>query len=421
MVTTKLNLSMTEPSVRQIYAKQGDTGRVLDITLDQTPEDGTLRILRPDGVEVTSEAVTGGEVESGGTFESLTEADVTELTVGIEPVQDLSHGGPSPSNICPITGHDEVRVFDTAEQMYDPSQVVIGRNWTGGSADNRAVFEFVPTPNVSYEIVTVGGNFSVVLFMQLNGGGAQMSNIGIPPSDTPKTITIAENCNRAVIQFNKNSAITTSDFLDFECSVSTKTTTYTTSLGQTVYGGTLDMVSGVLTVDRAMVDLGTLKWSLYSVAQGNLFRSSNLNAIGFYLIYDSTAMICSNYPVVKSSRRTDKSVSVGANNAVDVIDSSYSDPTAFKTAMNGVQLVYELASPQTYTLTAQQIKTLIGTNNVWASSGDIVSIKFSYGGLLSELPSDATSIVGKCYCDVEQNGASSMPFTLNVKKNERAT
>ena len=95
MVTTKLNLSMTEPQVRQIYAKQGDTGRVLDITLDQTPEDGTLRILRPDGVEVTSEAVTGGEVESGGTFESLTEADVTELTVGIEPVQDLSHGDPS--------------------------------------------------------------------------------------------------------------------------------------------------------------------------------------------------------------------------------------------------------------------------------------------------------------------------------------
>lgn len=75
----------------------------------------------------------------------------------------------------------------------------------------------------------------------------------------------------------------------------------------------------------------------------------------------------------------------------------------------------------TYTLTAQQIKTLIGTNNVWASSGDIVSIKFAYGGLLSELPSDATSIVGKCYCDIEQNGVSSMPFTLNVKKNERAT
>ena len=31
--------------------------------------------------------------------------------------------------------------------------------------------------------------------------------------------------------------------------------TYTTSLGRTVYGGTLDVVSGVLTVDRAMVTL----------------------------------------------------------------------------------------------------------------------------------------------------------------------
>ena len=34
MVTTKLNLSMTEPQVRQIYAKQGDARRVLDISLD---------------------------------------------------------------------------------------------------------------------------------------------------------------------------------------------------------------------------------------------------------------------------------------------------------------------------------------------------------------------------------------------------
>ena len=82
-------------------------------------------------------------------------------------------------------------------------------------------------------------------------------------------------------------------------------------------------------------------------------------------------------------------------------------------------MVYELATPLTYTLTAQQIKTLLGTNNVWASSGDIVNITFTYGGLLSELPSEATSIVGKCYCDIEQNGVSSMPFTLNVKKNER--
>lgn len=141
--------------------------------------------------------------------------------------------------------------------------------------------------------------------------------------------------------------------------------TYTTSLGQTVYGGTLDMVSGVLTVTH-----------------GN---------IASY-----------NGETLPSTWISDRDV--------------YASGT---TPTTGAQVVYELATPLTYTLTPQQVKTLVGTNNVWASSGQIVSIKFTYGGLLSELPSDATSIVGKCYCDVEQNGVSSMPFTLNVKKNER--
>lgn len=314
MVTTKLNLSMTEPQVRQIYAKQGDTGRVLDISLDQTPEDGTLRILRPDGTEVTSEAVTGGEVSESGetvTFESMTEADVTELTVGIEPVQDLSNGDPSPTNICPITGHDEVTVNFGAEQ---------------GTADN----------------------------------------------------------------------------------------TYTTSLGQTVYGGTLDLVSGVLTVDKAMVDMGSLSWNENGAISGGKQYATVISdkKVG------ETNFICSafaaSYPTTTlgyiCGRATTKTVA--ANSPLTTL-------ADFVASVTGQTIVYELETPQTYTLTAQQIKTLVGTNNVWASSGDIVSITFAYDGLLSELPSEATEIVGKCYCDVEQNGVSSMPFTLNVKKNER--
>lgn len=328
MVTTKLNLSMTEPSVRQIYAKQGDTGRVLDITLDQTPEDGTLRILRPDGIEVTSEAVTGGEVSESGetvTFESMTEADVTELTAGIEPVQDLSHGDPSPTNICPITGHDEVRVFFGAEQ---------------GTADE----------------------------------------------------------------------------------------TYTTSLGQTVYGGTLDMVSGVLTVDKVIQDTFTVAGYL-QFGNNKRFTISypsgmtpNYKGASTYGI--SNIMKCLYMGAISNVERATEPCFMPHTTGILVTMPESTGVTASAEmatwlSNNGAQFVYELATPQTYTLTAQQIKTLVGTNNVWASSGQIVNIKFTYGGLLSELPSDATSVVGKCYCDVEQNGVSSMPFTLNIKKNER--
>ena len=39
--------------------------------------------------------------------------------------------------------------------------------------------------------------------------------------------------------------------------------------------------------------------------------------------------------------------------------------------MSGVQLVYELATPQTYQLTPQEVKTLLGTNNVWTDIGNV--------------------------------------------------
>lgn len=383
MVTTKLNLSMTEPQVRQIYAKQGDTGRVLDITLDQTPEDGTLRILRPDGVEVTSEAVTGGEVESGGTFESLTEADVTELTVGVEPVQDLSHGDPSPSNICPITGWTGCNVTRAGKNLLEvtaESVTTKGVTFTVNS-DGSVLVDGTATETVSFHLnrALQLPNGSFILSGCPSGGssrnGYSLQGSGGPPYDVGAgsssfskitgrgiRIRIASDvsCNNLLFKpMIRLASDTDSAYEPYQGS------TYTTSLGQTVYGGTLDMVSGVLTVTH-----------------GN---------IASY-----------NGETLPSTWISDRDV--------------YASGT---TPTTGAQVVYELATPLTYQLTAQQIKTLVGTNNVWASSGDIVSIKFTYGGLLSELPSDATSIVGKCYCDVEQNGVSSMPFTLNVKKNER--
>lgn len=39
--------------------------------------------------------------------------------------------------------------------------------------------------------------------------------------------------------------------------------------------------------------------------------------------------------------------------------------------MSGVQLCYELATPIEITLTAQEIDTLLGTNNIWADAGPV--------------------------------------------------
>ena len=38
--------------------------------------------------------------------------------------------------------------------------------------------------------------------------------------------------------------------------------------------------------------------------------------------------------------------------------------------------IYELASPQTYTITAETVKTLLGDNNIWADTGDVASLVY---------------------------------------------
>lgn len=162
--------------------------------------------------------------------------------------------------------------------------------------------------------------------------------------------------------------------------------TYTTDLGQTVYGGTLDVVSGVLTVDRGMVDLGTLNWAVtkrddtgvygYFMSASSLVGAKH-NASN---AADYTYGICSAYQTGVSPSAiyygtATNHVAIDANARVRAsrIDDS-TDASAFKTAMSGVQLCYQLATPQTYQLTPTQVDLLLGQNNVWSDAGEVVVV-----------------------------------------------
>ena len=157
-------------------------------------------------------------------------------------------------------------------------------------------------------------------------------------------------------------------------------TTITIPLPQTVYGGTLDVTTGGLTVDRAMVDLGTLTWTADShAAFGNYFKASK-SGIKYNGNFGQVAYnaLCSRYVIVRrnSSAFKDKTLTFDGNDGMETVlqiqikDSGYSDAATFKAAMSGVQLVYEPATPITYNLTPTEIKSLLGDNNIWADAGD---------------------------------------------------
>ena len=143
----------------------------------------------------------------------------------------------------------------------------------------------------------------------------------------------------------------------------------TTYLTRDIFGGYVDLISGKLVVDKVSVDLGSLEWVYHSDETPKYFQAYAPNKA-----WNRNA-ICSKYPIKETfgaSGQSDKTISCSRNSTrVYVVDTSYTDATTFKSAMNGVQLVYELATPQTYQLTPQQVNTLVGTNNVWSEQGNI--------------------------------------------------
>lgn len=153
--------------------------------------------------------------------------------------------------------------------------------------------------------------------------------------------------------------------------------TISISIGETVYSGTVDVVTGAVTVTRNIVDLGTLSWSK---TNGIFYRTITG-------IKPNGTPICTNY-----ARGPNVSGTGGAGSWADntirqqtdgrniyIKDTSLSSYTVagFKTAMSGVMLCYELSEPITIQLTPQEVSTLVGTNTMWSNANGDLTVTYA--------------------------------------------
>lgn len=135
----------------------------------------------------------------------------------------------------------------------------------------------------------------------------------------------------------------------------------------TIYGGTIDVTTGVLTVTHILVDLGAQTWSYNST-----YDCFIANTSGATTMKSQSNLLCSIYPFKGDISQLSDYACAYYNTSIAIRDSGYNnDATAFKTAMDGVQMVYELETPTTYQLTPEEIIALSGTNNLWADTGNI--------------------------------------------------
>ncbi len=150
----------------------------------------------------------------------------------------------------------------------------------------------------------------------------------------------------------------------------------------TVYGGTIDLTTGVLTVDRTYLSLdNTNDWQEYATG---IFLVSNVttDAAGGAATPQSVIdkYISNQYPFIGNGRTQSSQITTdkhfyGQNNykRIWVYDSQYLTLDAFKTALasNPLQVVYPLATPITYQLTPTQIDALLGINTMWTDGSNL--------------------------------------------------
>lgn len=173
--------------------------------------------------------------------------------------------------------------------------------------------------------------------------------------------------------------------------------TYTFAFGQTVYGGHFDN-KGNLVITSQIIDLGDLTWS--STA-GNMFLAtlSGVKNVDAYSIPNS---LCTIYnPTSWNTGTTQTTLDhiycfLPNYNQLRLRDSTYSDASAFTSAVTGQKLVYELANPITLAITSQNIPTLSGENNIFSNCGDINTLVYYPQGqdAVVSLNSIANSVLG---------------------------
>lgn len=134
-------------------------------------------------------------------------------------------------------------------------------------------------------------------------------------------------------------------------------------LGDTYYGAQIDVLTGVLRVMMVSVDLGELDWRYYTSGGSSYFYA---DVSGKHNGFNN--FICSVYPVRSAGDKIIRGYT--SSNRVSVIDSSYTDVTDFEAFITGQTICYELATPIEIQLTPQEINSLLGTNNIWADTGD---------------------------------------------------
>ena len=296
------------------------------------------------------------------------------------------------TNICPISGWDEVDVTRTGKNLVNKDTLVqgsisYGNDTTVPTRLRSEVFAVKPSTTYSAKVTSEKTLYvyeadyyshlptnsdSWVGYRTINSASGTFT----PPSDAYFV--------KILVRVSDNSTIYPSDVNDLYLNEGSSIVeepyngaTYTTDLDGTRYGGTLDATTGVLTIDKKMYPIETnitythpSDWKVgawYCTPTNN----SDMKSIsGFGTLADAISNIALVDTPANIASMSKQNIAFGIGNERNIffyLGAEYDTQEKIKQVLSDSNAYYvaELATPQVVQLTPTQVSTVLGTNNLW--------------------------------------------------------
>ena len=297
------------------------------------------------------------------------------------------------SNICPISGFDEVNIIGRGKNLFDCT--VDNGEYTNAGVTYKNVYDdhgnaigisasgtSTGYSQINFNITLLAGRYKTNVSDTSSGnvgvsirkGSAWFANVNSEFTLTEETAlriryyvdTSGKVANNTIYCMLYKYDGTDQDFEPYQSHEIAQ------SLPETVYGGTLDLESGELVVEYGIFDMGEATWS--SAGNGLYYRTSSPSD-SQELVNRGCEAVCSCYKnacgkTIDEFNASDSEFFL--NNAlysasakyILVRDTKVENATAFKTKMSGQTIAYELSIPITYHLTPHQLAIFAETNNI---------------------------------------------------------
>lgn len=367
-----------------------------------------LRQLIKDLLEDKADAITQTiENVTIATFaDGADEGVIKKLLVSIEPIQE-GEGDPSPDNVRPISGRTGVSVRRTGKNLiptiYDGD---VTKNGITFEVKSDGVHATGTATSAIYYNVVMRNNQAPILpagTYTLSPTGVQLNNVDIRVAElagqsiiaiaktSKTTFTITESKQYFCFFYIPSDTIFNDAVLTPQLELGSTATGYEPYKGSTysvsweteagtVYGGSLDVVSGKLTVDRGYSKLSDLaSWGSNSNLTNGIMRAVIPNVVKPGSSVVTTAIMdCRKavaYGPLQPTWTTAFAISYEGRIVVPMNRTITEEE--FLSEYGNHEVCYPLATPTEIQLTPQEVTTLLGNNNIWADSGNILELEYT--------------------------------------------